>query len=96
MAADRLPSRFGMLRAAPVLLAVPFITALDLRPAQALWGWPQGPWCAYMAEGSGTDCGFYSFEQCRATISGVGGYCSPNPNFVAPPVERRYRTRRPY
>jgi len=37
------------------------------------------PWCAHYGTGSGTNCGFYSIEQCRAALSGVGrGYCAPN------------------
>jgi hypothetical protein len=39
-----------------------------------------GTWCAqYSNHGGGTDCGFYSFEQCRATVSGIGGFCMRNP-----------------
>lgn len=34
-------------------------------------------WCATYRYG-GTNCGFSTFEQCRAAISGVGGSCSPN------------------
>ena len=34
-------------------------------------------WCAYY-DASTRNCGFHTFEQCRAAISGVGGYCSPN------------------
>jgi hypothetical protein len=35
------------------------------------------PWCAYY-DASTRNCGFYSYEQCLATIRGVGGYCSRN------------------
>jgi hypothetical protein len=35
------------------------------------------PWCAYY-DHSTYNCGFYSYEQCLATIRGVGGYCSRN------------------
>jgi hypothetical protein len=39
-----------------------------------------GTWCAqYSAQGGGTNCGFYSFEQCQATVSGIGGFCMRNP-----------------
>jgi hypothetical protein len=35
-----------------------------------------GSWCANYGTGhSGTDCSFTSFEQCRATVSGVYGFC---------------------
>jgi len=33
------------------------------------------PWCAHYRNG-GTNCGFHSYEQCQAAISGNGGYCS--------------------
>ena len=35
------------------------------------------PWCADYGFG-GTNCGFYSFEQCQAARSGNGGFCSQN------------------
>jgi hypothetical protein len=28
--------------------------------------------------GGGTNCGFFTIEQCRATVSGIGGFCVPN------------------
>jgi hypothetical protein len=34
-------------------------------------------WCAYY-DVSTRNCGFHTYQQCLATISGVGGYCSPN------------------
>ena len=36
------------------------------------------PWCAQYTggeEGGGRNCGFSTLEQCRATISGIGGSC---------------------
>jgi hypothetical protein len=39
------------------------------------------PWCAQYSggeEGGGRNCGFSTLEQCRATISGMGGFCEPN------------------
>jgi hypothetical protein len=42
-------------------------------------------WCAVYGGGdSGTasNCGFVTLEQCRATISGIGGVCSPNPFYT--------------
>jgi hypothetical protein len=35
-------------------------------------------WCAYYEDQS-TNCGFATFQQCEADISGVGGMCSRNP-----------------
>jgi hypothetical protein len=39
------------------------------------------PWCAQYSggRGGGTNCGFYSFEQCQQTVRGIGGFCSLNP-----------------
>jgi len=34
-------------------------------------------WCAIDNVGGGTNCGFVSIDQCRASISGVGGVCEP-------------------
>ena len=55
-----------------------------------------GAWCARDTRGA-TNCGFHSFAQCQADISGIGGSCSPNPAFQAynrgylayPPTARR-------
>jgi hypothetical protein len=33
-------------------------------------------WCARYGSGNGTNCGFHSYEQCQAAISGNGGFCS--------------------
>jgi len=39
------------------------------------------PWCAQYSggpQGGGTNCGFSTLEQCRATVSGIGGSCVVN------------------
>jgi hypothetical protein len=52
----------------------------------------QYPWCAeYSRRVGGTNCGFVNYQQCRETISGIGGYCYRNPAY--PPPERRPRRR---
>ena len=38
-----------------------------------------GTWCAQYGSPGGTNCGFYSFEQCQAALSGNGGFCHRNP-----------------
>lgn len=46
------------------------------------------PWCAnyggFFGDG-GTNCGFTTYEQCLATISGGGGACERNLQYVPPP-----------
>jgi len=53
------------------------------------------PWCAQYGDPSGMrNCGFSTLEQCRAAISGNGGYCDQNPMYrpgVESPAPRRHR-----
>jgi hypothetical protein len=51
-----------------------------------------GSWCAMYGTG-GTNCGLYSFEQCQASVSGVGGFCGQNPFHGTANGSRRYRRR---
>jgi len=37
-----------------------------------------GAWCATYRRGV-SNCGYSSFEQCWATVLGLGGFCRPNP-----------------
>jgi len=49
-----------------------------------------GTWCArYSSPGGGTNCGFYSFAQCQATVSGIGGFCTRNSFAATAPGSRR-------
>src|SRR5262245_15556465 len=41
------------------------------------------PWCAQYEDG--TNCGFTSLLQCQQALSGNGGFCDQNPNFLAAP-----------
>ena len=54
------------------------------------------PWCAQYGGGDrgGRNCGFSTYEQCRAAISGNGGYCIENPMYqprYQRPVRGQYR-----
>jgi hypothetical protein len=41
------------------------------------------PWCAYYAVGDeARNCGFVTYEQCRANVSGIGGYCARNTQYI--------------
>src|SRR5262249_48352068 len=57
-----------------------------------------GTWCAqYGSRGGGTNCGFYSFQQCEAARSGNGGVFYPNPFSAycyAGQTQRRYQRER--
>jgi hypothetical protein len=51
-------------------------------PAQA----QNYPWCAYYDNGqAGTNCGFSTFQQCMTTLSGMGGFCDRNTQYVPAP-----------
>lgn len=61
------------------------LAVLSAQPAQAR----EYPWCARY-DWTTYNCGFVSFQQCLATISGIGGRCEPNPRYVPPqPRSRR-------
>ena len=65
------------------ILAMPL--ALSASAAKAA---PEYPWCARY-DWTTANCGFVSFQQCLATISGIGGRCEPNPRYVAPAQRRK-------
>jgi hypothetical protein len=54
------------------------------------------PWCAQYGgrsgNGGGRNCGFWTYGQCMAAVSGTGGYCEanamyrgPQPGMIPPP-----------
>jgi len=53
----------------------------------------EGSWCASYGGNGGTNCGFYSFQQCMAAVSGTGGFCTQN-GFSGYQNYPRTRTRR--
>jgi hypothetical protein len=61
---------FGVLAVAAILVAT-------RRNVEARYDYP---WCAQFADDGGAfNCAFVSFDQCLATVSGVGGFCMRNP-----------------
>jgi len=56
------------------------------------------PWCAEYGAGRGgdvgTNCYFMTLDQCRAAISGNGGFCRRN-TFYTGPVETARSARHP-
>jgi hypothetical protein len=43
-------------------------------------------WCAQYGGRGATNCYFVTLEQCRAAISGNGGFCGPNTFYNGRPV----------
>jgi hypothetical protein len=52
-----------------------------------------GSWCANYGTGPGANCGFYSYQQCMAALSGNGGVCVQN-NFYGTARDPRRRNQR--
>lgn len=43
------------------------------------------PWCAHLSVGDESlNCGFVTLDQCKATVSGIGGFCAPNTTYRGP------------
>jgi hypothetical protein len=69
------------------LLAIFAVTAAIGTRAQA----QNYPWCAQYGAPGGTNCGFTTYQQCMATLAGMGGFCNANTQYVSPagqPVRR--------
>ena len=55
------------------------------------------PWCAHYDMGDeALNCGFVSYAQCMATVSGIGGSCMANNTYrpaapAARPIRRAHR-----
>lgn len=69
-------------------------TSAGQRPAHAV----EGPWCAFIAVGTGAvyeDCQYYSFEACRPhVLAGNRGFCNPNPRWTGVVVSPHTHHRR--
>ncbi len=56
-------------------------------------------WCAFYSggrDGGGTNCGFVTIEQCRATIAGIGGSCGLNPFYTGSEQRPAKKSRKRY
>ena len=84
------------MRLATLLFAI-LVTALAVptlfAPSSALayeMPYDPYPWCAVYggSGGGGTNCGFLTIQQCRDTVSGIGGFCAPNQFYNPKPAAR--------
>ena len=69
------------------LRAKVMVAALVMMPAVLTQSPASAEWCAeYSGLGGTESCGFTSFEQCQASVSGIGGFCRPsqynNPSYA--------------
>ena len=53
-------------------------------------------WCAVYSgrDGGARNCGFHTLEQCRATVSGIGGFCEHNQFYTGPAERPVHRSRK--
>jgi|SRR5690242_363210 len=72
-------------------IAAAMIALVPGEPATA----KEAGWCATYRNG-GNNCGFNTYDQCMATVSGIGGFCNRSP-YAEPdkPAARKERTTEP-
>jgi len=51
------------------------------------------PWCADYAGFGSQNCGFTTLQQCQAALSGNGGFCNANTQYVSPSAPPAPRAR---
>src|SRR5262245_53738112 len=80
---------FAMLALSTAVLAQTPASALPYDPY---------PWCAVYGGrmGGASNCGFSTWNQCMATVSGIGGFCAPNQFYNPRPTSARIRKRQVY
>jgi hypothetical protein len=81
------------------IVAFGLMASIALASTEATAASDPYPWCAhYGANGPGTNCGFVTYAQCQATVSGNGGFCSRNLFYSGPSegttTQRTTKTRR--
>jgi hypothetical protein len=64
-----------------VIAALVALTAVLAQTSTNALPYDPYPWCANYDGGKGfggQNCGFSTWDQCMATVSGIGGFCVPN------------------
>lgn len=73
------------------------VAVLVILPGSVAHAWGDAPFCSenFSRTGTGRVCDYYTYEQCQAATSGVGGSCHVNawyqPRQYYDPAPRRYR-----
>jgi hypothetical protein len=73
-------TRRSAMRILFLILAIMVVTAGIGARAEA----QNYPWCADYAGFGSQNCGFTTFQQCMAALSGNGGFCNANTQYVSP------------
>ena len=82
-----------MIRSTLIALAAIMAVNAFAQPVEAA---TEYPWCAQYGRwgGGGRNCGFVSFQQCMATVSGIGGFCERNGFYIGSSSRRVHRKER--
>lgn len=76
-------------------LAVVTLAAAALLQPRSADAMPYWPWCSQYDQPSyAHSCAFSSWDQCMATVRGIGGYCYANPYGPPPAPARQARSGR--
>jgi hypothetical protein len=82
-----------MLLAATLTVLVGGVRSVEARLWHPFEPRPWYPWCARNLAGVDMDCEFISQQSCLQTVSGVSGFCMPNPAPAPPPPPSRRQHR---
>ena len=72
------------MRALMLTFEILAVLALTGEPAAA----QNYPWCTNILGFGSESCGYSTYGQCMAALSGNGGFCNRNTQFVPPPGPR--------
>ena len=72
------------------ILAAVLLGDIQAASAQSPYSYP---WCGIRGRSGGMSCYYTSWEQCRTTLSGIGGLCIQSPYYHAPPPPQPARRR---
>ena len=70
------------------ILAAVLLGDIHAASAQSPYSYP---WCLIRGRSGGMSCYYTSWEQCRATLSGIGGNCIQSPYYRAAPPSPQAR-----
>ena len=74
-------------RTSLLIIGAALVSDVSAGRAQSAYDYP---WCAVYTNRSGAQACYYaSYEQCMATMWGIGGYCRPSPYYRGPRPDRR-------
>jgi hypothetical protein len=73
------------------VIAAALLGKTEISDAQSAYSYP---WCALggTRDNNALSCYYTSWEQCRTTMSGIGGICLESPYYHAQPTQPAHRS----